>query len=419
MHNAGMLRFGRSAPLLVVAAIAAFGGRPAGAAAEAEIVAGEPLAVPAAAGSLGAHLAAGPGGELVLSWIEPLGDGHRLVWSQLDGGWSPPSTVARGDDWFVNWADFPSVVPLADGLWAAHWLVSQPAGGYAYDVYLGVSDDRGQSWSEPVIPHRDRTASEHGFVSLFAHGSGFGALWLDGRKTIGETVPEDVAATGMTLRAASFTPTLARRDDTEVDGLVCDCCQTDAAVAASGPVAVYRDRSAGEVRDIAVARLLDGAWQEGRVVADDGWELDGCPVNGPAIDARGNEVAVAWFTASSGRPRVRVARSTDSGETFGQPVDVGTSDNYGRVQIVMLDDGSLAVSWLCRQAGNAAGLCLRRVAKGEQPGGPVRRLEATGSIPPLSVPQLARQGNTLVLAWTVRDDATTRIASARIPAGSL
>jgi hypothetical protein len=414
VHNAGMHGTRRSAQLPVLAAIVAIGGLPEADAAEA----GERLAVPAAAGSLGPNLAAGPDGELVLSWMEPVEGGHRLVWSRLDGGWSPPTAVARGDDWFVNWADFPSVVPLTDGLWAAHWLVSQPAGGYAYDVYLSVSTDSGLSWSEPIIPHRDGTPSEHGFVSLFAHPSGFGALWLDGRKTIGEFAPEDVAATGMTLRAATFTSALAVGGEAEVDGLVCDCCQTDAAVAASGPVAVYRDRSGVEVRDISVARLRDGAWEAGRALGGEGWELHGCPVNGPAIDARGNDVAVAWFTASSGEPRVRVARSHDSGDSFGSPVDVAIADNYGRVQVAMLEDGGLAVSWLCKRAESAAALCLRRVPEGEPPG-PVRVLGGDGSIPPLSVPQLARQGDMLVAAWTAREDGTTRIASARLPADSL
>lgn len=418
MHNAAMSAFERTTQLPVVAAIVAAGCLPVAAAEEAEPVAGERLAVPAAAGSLGPALAAGPDDELVLSWMEPVGDEHRLVWSRLDDGWSQPGVVARGGDWFVNWADFPSVVPLADGLWAAHWLVSQPAGGYAYDVYLSVSADGGRSWSEPLIPHRDGTASEHGFVSLFAHPAGFGALWLDGRKTMGEAVADDVAATGMTLRAATFTPALDRADEAEIDGLVCDCCQTDVALAASGPVAAYRDRSTDEIRDISVARLVNGAWEPGRVLGGEGWELHGCPVNGPAVAARGDDVAVAWFTASSGEARVRVARSRDSGESFGEPVDVATSDNYGRAQVVLLEDGALAVSWLCKRAGNAAALCLRRVPEGEPPG-PVRLLETAGSIPPLSVPQLARQRGMLVAAWTVRDGDTTRIASARLAADSL
>ena len=75
---------------------------------------------------MGPNLAVGPGGQIVLSWMAPDGAGHRLDFSvrQADG-WSAPVTVARGDNWFVNWADFPSVVPLGGRLWAAHWLASQ------------------------------------------------------------------------------------------------------------------------------------------------------------------------------------------------------------------------------------------------------------------------------------------------------
>jgi hypothetical protein len=82
-------------------------------------------------------------------------------------------------------------------------------------------------------------------------------------------------------------------------------------------VAVYRDRSEGEIRDIRIGAYVDGAWTEGAIVHEDGWETAACPVNGPAVAARGEDVAVAWFTAAGDVPRVKVAFSDDAAESFG------------------------------------------------------------------------------------------------------
>ncbi len=267
------------------------------------------LETPAIQGSGESHLAVGPEGEIVMSWLEPAGQGQALRYSTLaDKAWSAPRTVATGDNWFVNWADFPSVVPVAEGLWAAHWLVRQPAGGYAYDVAMALSIDGGESWGAPFLPHRDGTPSEHGFATLFPWRDGAGVVWLDGRNMIGEAAAEDAAhaggSGGMSLRAAAVHADGSITDESVIDELTCDCCQTDVAYGAGGPIVVYRDRTGDEIRDIYAARAVEGHWTEPVPVADDGWRIDGCPVNGPAVDARGPEVVVAWFTAAADQSRV-------------------------------------------------------------------------------------------------------------------
>ena len=106
----------------------------------------------------------------------------------------------------------------------------------------------------------------------------------------------------------------AGADEAVLDTRVCDCCQTSAAMTAEGPVVVYRDRSEGELRDISIARLRNGEWSEPRTVFRDGWEISGCPVNGP-VDRRrsGRRLAVAWFTAANDMSRVKLAFSDDAG----------------------------------------------------------------------------------------------------------
>lgn len=379
----------------------------------------EPLPVPAAPGSLAPNLAAGAGGELVLSWVEQDDSAHRLRYSVLgDAGWSEARTVASGEDWFVNWADFPSVVPLSDALWAAHWIVRQPAGGYAYDVALALSRDGGASWSAPVRPHDDGTPTEHGFVSLFPQADVLGAIWLDGRNMAAQGAVEHTMH-GMTLRAATLDTDLRIGNETEIDSLTCDCCQTDVAITASGVVAVYRDRTPEETRDIYAARLVDGAWESGRPVAEDGWTIDGCPVNGPVIAADGDRAAVAWFTAGDDRPRVRLATSTDGGVTFSTPVDVVAVRTSSHVGLALLPGNHVAVSWTCELPSGASGLCLRTMTGDAGQPGPVHVVSGDDEVPPLSVPQLARHDDVLVAAWTANTGGVSAIATARVPIAAL
>src|SRR5690606_31880608 len=144
-------------------------------------------------------------GRVWLSWVEPSDEGHGLRFTTFDGvGWQPVSTAAAGADWFVNWADFPSVVHLGDDRMAAHWLQKVDGGTYAYHVRMAVSTDGGERWSDAVAPHADASPTEHGFVSLFPLPDGVGAVWLDGRHTTGAHADDHDHGHGqgaMTLRA--------------------------------------------------------------------------------------------------------------------------------------------------------------------------------------------------------------------------
>jgi len=196
--------------------------------------------------------------------------------------------------------------------------------------------------------------------------------------------------------------------------LICDCCQTDIALAASGPIAVYRDRRVDEVRDIYVTRYVDGQWQTGNAVASDDWKIAGCPVNGPSITAQGNDVVVAWFSAAD-EPVVRVAMSNDSGMHFSAPIEVIRTNTLGRVAVVSLDDGDVGVSWL-QSSDSGSVINVRRVsADGSL--GPIHVVTTTAAA--FSVPQMVRMRNDLVFAWTESVETAHRVVSARIDYRSL
>jgi hypothetical protein len=352
-----------------------------------------------------------------MSWLEPDGDGTALRFATLRGEtWSGTGTVAAGENWFVNWADFPSVVPIKDDYWAAHWLAKRPGGTYAYDVAIAVSEDAGQTWSQPMTPHNDGTPTEHGFVTLFPWRGSVGALWLDGRNMQGGEGGHGDG--GMTLRAAAISNDLRPRQEAEIDGLVCDCCQTDVAITSTGPVAVYRDRTKDEVRDIYVARFVDREWQPVSPVADDGWIIAGCPVNGPAIDAVDSNVVVAWFTAANGDSKVRLARSGDGGASFSMPTDIAVDRPVGRVDVVLLPDGSALISWLGSSSGGTGEIRVRRItSQGEL--GPAQVIATTDAGRMSGFPQMVISGDDAVFAWTDATDGVTSVRAASIEVKNL
>jgi hypothetical protein len=376
------------------------------------------LPSPASERSGQANLTTDRAGRVLLSWIDRApGNLFTLRFSAREGaGWSPPRTIAEGRDWFVNWADFPSLFVMPDGSLAAHWLAKSGAGTYAYDVRLARSFDGGRTWTRPVTPHRDGTQTEHGFVSMFPAGKLLGAVWLDGREM------KPAAGDGghghghgdMTLRYAALGRDGRPAAEALLDARVCECCQTSAAATRDGAVVVYRDRSDAEVRDIGVVRLVNGRWTRPRVLHADGWKIDACPVNGPAVASDGAlRVAVAWYTAAEGRPRVRVALSTDQGETFAAvPVTLSDATPAGRVSAAVLADGSAVVSWL-EIVGGGGEIRARRVWPDGRASQPVK-IAATGVARWNGFPRMALSGDALTFAWI-----DGRVRTAELPVSAL
>lgn len=398
------------------------------------------------------HLYATTDGRAILTWFEPAGDGHALKVAVRDaGGWSAPRTVVAGRDFFVNWADFPSLIELPDGTWIVHWLESVADDPYAYHVKMAISRDRGATWGEPFTPHRDDSPTEHGFVSIVPWRDGAALVWLDGREMAGAGAAEATSApvvagrtvsTGpdpatapapapapapdgrpgrgqelelgvITLRATTLSADGDLGDETLLDGRTCECCQTALVRAGGDLVAAYRDRSQGEIRDISVVRYSEGDWTAPAHVADDGWHYPGCPVNGPQAAAHGDTIALAWFTAPENEPAVHAAFSTDRGATWGEKIRVDRGDPVGRVDVELLPDGRALVVWLERTE-EAAEVTARIVRSDGTLSGPVR-VAGTSEARSSGFPRTARIGGEVLVAWTLAGESGgVRVASVRL-----
>ncbi len=374
------------------------------------------FAAPSASGE--PNVFATPDGRVMLTWLQETGpQRHALRLAIRDGGtWSAPVTVYESDRFFANWADFPSATEQADGTWVVHWLEKTAANTYAYHVKLSMSRDRGETWSDPIVPHRDDSPKEHGFVSMVPWGENRTALvWLDGRNmTSADHADErgDMDTGEMSLRATTVGSDGTLSDDVLLDPRTCECCQTALAPTPTGLIAAYRDRSDAEIRNISVVRLVDGTWSEPAAVHDDGWYYPGCPVNGPQLATAGDTVTVAWFTAPEQRPMVNVAFSVDGGQSFGGPTRVDEGDPLGRVDVELLPDGNALVVWLERLDADAA---IRARVVGRDGGlGSAFTVSLTSESRGSGFPRMARVGNEVVIAWTLLGpDGGVRVATAR------
>lgn len=363
----------------------------------------QPISVPSGKPAYGPRLAKGDDDKVVLSWMERNDEGKVLRFSPYDQGtWRPAVVAVQDDAMFVNWADLPAVTPVASGKLLAHWLSYVADATYAYQVLTAFSVDGGASWSRPVSPHTDATPTEHGFVSTYAADGRTGLVWLDGRNT------PDAA---MTLRTATLASDGGLSDETVLDDSVCDCCQTDIAIAESGPVAIYRNRTEDEIRDIFVARQVDGKWQQGVAVSNDGWEISGCPVNGPVIKANGKLVVAAWFTAANNEPTVKVAVSKNSGKTFSVPLDVAGTNVSGHVGLALIDNQTYAVSWMESGKNEDYVIKLRAFTVDGQTG----RVQTVGRTSVArNVPQMVLIDDKLILAWTDTMEELSKVVSVKV-----
>ncbi|MBM3777528.1 MAG: exo-alpha-sialidase [Acidimicrobiia bacterium] len=145
---------------------------------------------------------------------------------------------------------------------------------------------------------------------------------------------------------------------------VCYCCKTAVAVSGRRVVAAWRHVYAGSIRDIAFIASRDGGATFGTPfrIRRDGWRIDGCPEDGPAlgIDASGVAHAV-WPTLVAGptpykalfyaatqddRTFTGYAQVTRAGRTAEHPDLVVTGDTVAIVWDERVDDQPGAfVSW--------------------------------------------------------------------------
>ena len=376
--------------------------------------------------------------RILLSWQSPLPGGGYTFEAAVQNGaqWSEVRTIAKGPTLSMFSADLPGVAALSDGKLLAMWEVKDERDGdrYATNIKTAASADEGRTWVASDTPYSQSFSGQHSFLSWFRTGKGIGLLWLDAsaRSEMRHGMMQhsagaqhsDLGSVG--LRYAALNADGRTEHEQFVNSIVCECCPTSAALTQKGPVVVYRGREEKPgtlpsevqddrptVRDIYIARQEGGQWRPPHLVHNDNRVINGCPDNGPSVDAAGNRIAVAWWTRSNDQPKVQLAFSSDDGDSFGPAFRVDLGKGAGQVTVALLSGGrSAVVGWL--ENGET---WARYVSES----GAMSRPVALGVSPPHSrLPRWLTNGDGTVTApWTSKREGSPHLEVSRIDLHSL
>ena len=172
------------------------------------------------------------------------------------------------------------------------------------------------------------------------------------------------------------------------------------AIAPNGAIyTAWRHVFAGNFRDIGFSVSRDGGatFSPMTRVNQDGWSINGCPDDGPAMavdDAGG--VHLAWPTVQDETGVILYATSRD-GRSFSTPVRVPTfgAPKASHPQIAVDGSGQVFVGWdeVRNGARSAASWLSARKA-------PQRSEHRRALAPPRSYPVMAAVDRGLIAAWT-------------------
>jgi hypothetical protein len=205
------------------------------------------------------------------------------------------------------------------------------------------------------------------------------------------------------------------RSERPIAANVCFCCKTAVATSGDRVYAAWRHIYPGSVRDIAVARSTDNGLTFGEParVSEDGWKIEACPDDGPAMAADGHGgIHIAWPTLVPGdTPRKGVfyaARSDDNTFTPRLRLDSGKADP-AHPQIASDEHGTSAVVW-DERADDARRIVLRRVSNGAAD--PPLTFDGTGVTYPVVA---AGEGYWIVVWFAQGAEGRSVIEGRRIP----
>ena len=351
-------------------------------------------------------------GTLSMSWISSLEENESILYfsNYKDNRWTEPKNIASGNDWFVNWADFPAHAINKD-LIITSYLKKSGSGTYHYDVILNLQNSSGKNIKDDFLLNTDGINAEHGFVSITPNNDeGFFITWLDGRNTIEKEL--DGSHKPMTIRFAEITNNGDIINESELDAATCDCCQTSISMTNKGPIVVYRDRSNKEVRDIYSTRNIKGVWETPALLNNDGWVINGCPVNGPKVVSSLKNLAVAWFTVVNDKPIVNVSFSKNDGDSFQKPIVLNDNGAIGRVDVVFLNNKEVVVSYM-EFDDLGTYLRIKKVSIDGKVSKPITISKIDGGRN-TGVPQLELLNDEIFIVWTSSNNGVNQLKSVKL-----
>jgi hypothetical protein len=369
------------------------------------------LPVPAPLGSLTPRVSARPGGNALLSWLEPNENGTASFrfshWEQHN--WSQPVTIAEGRLFSRDRASAPGVTALSTQNLIAYWSqkpVPIESAGNAIELYMAASTDAGAHWGSPILVNRSsaQTGEDNAYASAAALDESRATLiWLDGRNWDKQKRVQ--------LMSRTVRPDGTMNEATLLDPDTCTCCSTALVSTGSGLLAAYRGHTPGNIRDISSVRTAGAGWSQPRIFHPDQWHIEACPVNGPHLDSDRDRAALIWFTAPQDQPTVQLAFSQNGGTDFAPPLRIDSGRAMGRAQVVLLPGNSAFAFWLEIESGTAR-ILARRIHNHAALDAPFELSRGAN----LGYPHAVRTGDDILLAWAEKG-AVSRVRVGILSAG--
>jgi hypothetical protein len=310
-------------------------------------------------------------------------------------------------------------------------VVLWTARGDTTTLKLARSRDGGRTFGSPELLHSSPAAGDRGWPALALDPRGGAhAIWLDhrglastsGTEKKGHAAHAGSAHDGVAMAqksglyySAGAGPAARER---ELAKGVCYCCKTALVARSDGVLfASWRHVYPGNLRDIAlsVSRDRGRSFSPPVRVSEDGWAINGCPDDGPAMAADASGVVhIVWPTViSDPDPQGAIFySSTRDGAAFTPRVRIPTlgSPRPMHPQIALDGAGRIIVAWdeLIEGQRVAVARELKQGSDRTLSPGPVIKL---GAGEPASYPVLAATSSGFVAVWTEGG----RIEGARVP----
>jgi hypothetical protein len=390
----------------------------------------------------GAWIAA-QGSFVAVSWAaQEKGDNPDVfVAVSRDGGmtFGAPSRVNRENGEAYVSGELPPRVALARSAVGGDpgIVVAWTARLANTEVRVARSRDGGRTFGSPEVLQAKDAPGDRGWHALTVDQAGRAhVIWLDHRglaedwdappapKPSAGTQPADEFAESMSMASRSgiyYHGEGQSRGEHMLAMSVCYCCKTALAAGPKGALyAAWRHVYPGSIRDIAFIASADGGRTFGTPgrVSVDGWQLDGCPDDGPAMTVGpDNRVHIVWPTVIGGTEpegAIFYASSTD-GRAFGPRIRVPTLGSPRPTHPVLaLDEaGRVVVAWDEMQ-GTARKVVVRTMT-------PDTKATATFGAPVVmgaglsaSYPALATSARGVLVAWSDGVAPDGRIAVALV-----
>ena len=212
-------------------------------------------------------------------------------------------------------------------------------------IRYASSKDGGRTFSSAITVAGEALSGARGWHALaLGYDGSVHAVWLDGRNAgpmshgaghvhggpAGSAPPpKPSGGPRQDIFHASWQAGGARAEHL-VQANVCFCCKTSVATSGENVYVAWRHIYPGSLRDIAVSRSADNGatFAPPTRVSEDGWKIDACPDDGPALAADGHGgIHIVWPTLVPGEtPRKGIFYSTLAENAFAPRIQLDAGD---------------------------------------------------------------------------------------------